>query len=296
MKRKTKQHRVLHGIGIMFGFFLLFAGVCLWYVFSFNPEFDRALLHVTGEGDFHVVWFPSESSDTVTIVLPADAVVAQEQMFNQYTLSSLWRFSRQPGSDRIILHKIVSRMLQIPVKDVIHDGEKSSVLAFPFPQTSLSYREFIYYYFRLKKESLTGNTTRYDISTDEYVVNMILPDGQRVQAINTDVVSRRLKHVFESQKLKEEALRISLLNSTGISGRAEKAADYFSRVGLFISQTGNVVGKYEPCSFSAKDSLEESYTARYLKTQYSCTFIPKSSDGPYDIELNIGTTLFPFGG
>lgn len=249
-----------------------------------------------------VYWWNNESGQFSQIILPANVYTDVIGEYSQYTLSAIWKLGLLDTKSQLLLNKTVSLVLNLPVKWYVSGsqispefkpGNNSYSYLFQSVFTNLPFPLYVFYA-RNKLFTDKSDMQVYDFTGPEYLNRHTLADGQEADFLNLEKIDAALSHDFESESIRKENLKIAVLNATDIPGLGDRMSKILSRLGIYVGTVSNITTPVVSCRIIGKTEALKTMTSRLIESVFGCVKETRTDDKPYDMEVLMGSGIFPF--
>jgi hypothetical protein len=290
--------------GLLAFVILIFIPVIVFII----PQKDAYFGVVSVSEPIEIYWWSGEENKFSIIRIPSEVLSEVDNRYDQYTLKSLWKLDRMEQGRPLILNRILSLTFRLPLKWYIDrqmpEDTANKGMKFPFSfnsgitlfsQNTTNMPLPLYLSFLWKKLFSNRQSTKIYILTaaDFYDVHT-LGDGRTVRYLNTDSIDSALSHDFEIISLRNDNLRIALFNASEIPGLGERFAKILDRIGIYVDTVSNRSAIPYPCVLSGNEKSLNSETAGIISDMFDCRRIVSREETPYDLEISVGSGVFPF--
>lgn len=305
------RHKRLRGryTAWVFGMVIVCLAVLVFLMVVFrSPPSGR--ISVVIASDPVILWsWDTYDGHAVIVTIPADTVVTSVHGYGQYALSSLWKFGGMDSRERGLFSQTISDIMAVPVpwyvgfsrSDVVKFSDPFDALGRIFaPSATLSYLggaektnmsliQFLTFV-RAFVGTSKGKTTVVNLSPDNAMTQVQLPDGSRVQGIDLARLDSVLVDDFEDTRVREEALHVAVYNATHIPTLGNRFARFLSHMGISVVIVGNS-DQYisSVCELRAGPANLRSMTAQSIRNAFGCTLVSVHQDeGRADLTVLVG--------
>jgi len=309
--RQSKRTFQTHTFTEKHRFWLLFSvfavGICLFAISSLfrgKPQEPFIAIAVAGN-PITVVYIDRTTNRTSLISMPPSTYIDACSSYGTYPVSSLWRLGEIEKKGGSILASSIGNALGIPIKFYI--GPRTFPDTPQDPQQHLSQM----FSFLTIPEFLVGNvktnmslatyvealrsvrnalpkTTILDLSRTYALSKRDIDDGSVVSAVNPDGADLVFRQTHELTALRDENIRVMIVNTTGVVGLGQKIARILSHVGMTIVGTESEDRKFDECEVTASPSVVSSLTVKTIVSYFSCGIRTSSDTGRADVVLRLG--------
>ncbi len=117
--------------------------------------------------------------------------------------------------------------------------------------------------------------------------HVTLPDQSRVMILNQSRLEQYLEHRFEDEQIHQEALLISVFNTTDTSNVASEFAQILTAIGGKVISTGNQKMPLGTCKLIVKTEKAKSKIIQFLQREYACSLELSQTD-PQEFSVYVG--------
>lgn len=283
-----------------------FSGVFLYLTFT-RPRL-YALTGVVIQSDPIILlsWHSIQKKLTI-FVLPSDIHIEATRGYGIYPLGSLWKLGEMDKTSGSVLVESIEELFAVPVRYYLGMKKESFRLSqdssdfirkifsfsniFPFIfhtyDTNIPFMEFI----RLVKIIVflrQDAVEVYSLRDMPLFEEKTLPDTTHIRVFDTKRIDAFTEDLFQDDRIRKEAVRISILNTTSLPRLGERVARMLGNVGANIVSVGNDTGReLEICEIEGNKDKLKSFTVRFAKVAYNCTEKETNSGGIADVIFRI---------
>lgn len=128
--------------------------------------------------------------------------------------------------------------------------------------------------------------TKFDLA--DQAVTLILADGSKAQSLDENVLDNILTGQFNEETLRDENLRVRVVNSTDVAGLGNKAARMLNNIGVSVVAVDSSPIPLSRCHMEAADKLRSSLTVRRITAIFGCQVETSAVSGRSDVDVVIG--------
>lgn len=250
---------------------------------------------------FLVFYREYQTGRTVLLTLPADTKITLTRQYGEYTLDAAWRLAIMEKKP-MLLRESLEEALGIPVRWYIGrsdgrllTGDESRTL-FSIPNVAgniysvhLTNMPFItLWQIARAYGSINPVRTRNIEITNDQLSLETLPDGSRVYALDSESVDRIYQHAFDMSQVRDEKLRVTVINTTDTPGLGQRAGRLMANLGIAVVRVNSEVSGQQSCSILSAKPLQTSHTVRVLADIYGCNWEESQSTDGADIIIRMG--------
>jgi hypothetical protein len=290
VRTRSRRHQRLgqrHLPRIFVWIFLLIIAVAaggLAYGFLTAPRYDFGVVEAVEP--ITVRWWINDEKRFIDIRLRPDARSDRVAAFSHYTFKGIWEFGLQPGNNPLELNKVLSRTLSLPLNWYMTPGNGATASNMPWASR-------IFYLWQQKFSDRKSWKT-IDLTDDGWYRSVRLADGTRAHITDTDKIAKRIGQEFEISQVRKENIRVSVINTSARSGLADDFAKILGNIGIYVGLVSSHPSSIDACLIRGETEKLESATARAVQTYFGCGTDMKRPDGPFDMEIFIGESVFPY--
>lgn len=234
-------------------------------------------------------------SKTLTwLTLPFNAYLFVPPDFGFYRLGAVWELGELEGKGEggKLLAKTLEEFLALPVDGYLKIPNFTLGFEKNFPRqnffsppifrnlkTNLSFFDLVKIWFFWQKAGF-GKNNFLDLTTETFFTDLVLPDGNKVKSPRPENLESLLENLFWEEKIREENLKIEILNATEQAGLAHAVARLLTHLGVTVINVGNIelesvkdtsLGKKCLLQPGVKNfNLQKSFTTQKLAKIFSC--------------------------
>jgi hypothetical protein len=128
----------------------------------------------------------------------------------------------------------------------------------------------------------------YELSQLDLLTKTELPDKTQAFTIDKDRLDSFCQNHFPERKIRLENLTIEVINSTPLSGLAERGARLLTNIGFEVVGTSNQEEEINQCIISGDSSLKEFYSTRRIEAIFGCRWQTSQEEKRADLVLILG--------
>jgi len=117
---------------------------------------------------------------------------------------------------------------------------------------------------------------------------LVLSDGSTALTLEREAVDSHLQDDFVENRIRDEAFRLEILNSTAVLGLGNRAGRVLSNIGSNVVNVGTLDGALTNCQIKTTAKAKNSLTVRRVAAFYSCQISLMSEEGRAEIEVILG--------
>ncbi len=285
-------------VGVIFFVLALTAVAIIVLQFTRRPVFRQTGILV---GDPMIVFSWDGRGKTLTLLtIPADTTVTGVHGSGEYTLDALWQLGRIDLHQRALLAQSIEDALGLPVPWYLASkSETQSVKQIFSLGNAFSYlkRDYdsnipVWLFFQWSWEF---SRLRPDKVVTIPLVNarsdVAMPDSTVAKVLDLDRTDNILSNSFEDDRLRSEALRTEVLNTTGTPTLGNRIGRLLGHMGVSVVSVGNDTPAVPRCQLFGSEQSLGSLTAAFIFTQYHCEKKLETESGKADLVLKIGREL-----
>lgn len=232
-----------------------------------------------------VASFDPQEQSLVFLTFPPQAHIEAGRGYGDYLIDSIYPLGEMEGKGRG--GSLLAQSLQENLGLVI-DGHATT---FKAGETK---KDFLTGLFNLLQNQGETNLSRWDVFRLWWAVGNIKEDRVRLLKLEAPLAPERLERMmsqyFGDEKIREEALTIAVLNATGQSGLATKAARIITNLGGRVIGLGDI--ENEKCQITSPRKDKNSHTVRRLVKIFGCPWAGENLLGQRaDVVLILGEMI-----
>lgn len=305
MERKKRLHHTKRGWGLLIGFLglLLIVVVALSFFLDKTPVVS---VSIASDPVLVVSWERVDNSFHIVSV-PSDTVIEGTHGFNRYSLESLWNMGTIEKRSATVFQESVEEFLGVPVSFYL-GGKNHQLLSKQDPMSSMheifSPKGIVSFYrgafasnmspvtfFRMAWAFMRvrpDNVQRVDLAPLR--ISETLPDGSEAFTIDPAAVDERLGTLFEETNLRQEAVSVSILNTTATPAIATRVARVLGHIGILVIAVGNDEPAISQCMMYGEKKQLQTATAARIADLYHCKMNEeKKSQSRADLTVRVGS-------
>lgn len=265
------------------------------FILFFRQSSDGAQTFVLLSDPVLVISRSRETRIATVVSVPSSLSFDGVRGYGRYSLSALYTLGSIDHVGGLLVRETLSEALAIPIdasigfKDerlhVSQDSRISSTITSFFCGivcvknillnatfiTDMTFFQYVQATFLLYGLSESDLRT-IDVTEKNITQNIVESDGMQVAMFDTKKYDSYFPNVFENNTIREEALRIRVVNATTTSGLGERFSRRLSRIGsLIISVESAEDRELLVCEIMGTKEVLRSKTAEYVQKTYGCT-------------------------
>ncbi len=249
---------------------------------------------------------PSQQKWT-RVQFPTSTHIAGIQGLGQYAVDSLWNIAATEGSPSAVVLGSLTDELGVPIE--YYAGENGKMWTKLSDQENIT---SIYFSFsgaiqRIFNKLHTNipiplyialmrsfrSTPAHTIATaflekGSGLSEKKLPDNSTILEFERDQFDSLTDNFFEDKQIRDEHLRIIVLNTTGRPFLGSRAARIIDRLGANIIQIGNENQVVDSCEISGTTEQLKSKTSQSISQLFGCEKKTLTEEGRADLTVRIG--------
>lgn len=234
----------------------------------------RSRMTVIVWGDPVAVWSWERPTGRFSVLtLPAETVIDASYGRGTYSLDSLWRLGDIEKRGGKLLAQSLEEALAIPINGFAADLRLADFLRYTFAKTF----------------ARAGSVTTIDGS--QFLKKRILADGSEELAFDSERFDRETQALFEDPRIRKEAMRVAIVNTTGSAGFAQRVGRLVGKLGALVVSVSSSERPSVECEVVGEKDALVTITAQVLVAQYSCLEKIGVGEGRADLTLYLGTAL-----
>jgi hypothetical protein len=313
MLRRPRYHTVslqpysrFTHIAIILCIFVL-SVVGLYYFFGSrllpNGRYSFVLL-----GDpVEVVSIDRERNDVVTIRFPKDTVVSGVSGLGDYRLDALWSVAATDASPAAVVLESLTDEVGVSIDRYIAqkgdiwkvrkvDGPVYPSVLSPFSlipylrhgfESNISFFEFVGLTRTLMDIDLS-KINEYDLAQKYGLSRQTSADNLDTVLFDRDSFDRMTENVFQDTDIRQEGLRVAVLNTTGKELLGTRVARIVSKLGAHVIQVGNDVNLAVSCDLVGTKASLQSKTAQTIRLVFGCISHVTDQTEQADLTIRVG--------
>jgi hypothetical protein len=292
---------------IVLGVISVFLVVCCCFIYSaFRDTPKEPFIGVAVLGNpVTIVYIDRTTKHTSLISLPSSTFIDASSSYGTFPVSSLWRFGEIEKKGGQIFASSLGTTLGIPIKyylglrnftDTPTSAQDNlsnifNVLNIPKIMTrNLETNMPLATYVEVTgavRDSLVTSTI-LDLSKTFALSETELSDGTKASKVNAEGADLVFRQTHELNVLRQENIRVSVVNTTGVSGLGQKVARVLSHAGITVVDTGSEEKQFETCEVTAGKDVLTSLTVKSIVSFLSCSVRTSDDTGKVEVVLRLG--------
>ncbi len=284
MKHHTAHHHATFSI-----FYLLFI-ICLlviggyffylWQTGKFG-KFDRFNMVLQGS-PVRLASLNISTKTAVVVNLPDDLYIPEVlPSYGGYPISSVYNVGMLDKKGAVVLSDTVSGYMGVPVDGFAKYAGKLTDPRFLFVMNSnLNFLDRV-------RLIIAWLGVRFDkvavVDVGSMAVPLILADGSLAQSVDKEVLDNVLSQKFLEEKIRDEGLRIEVINSTAVIGLGAKVARVLTNIGASVVNVGSGTEVLNQCE--VRSEKIDYVTVRRMAEVFSCKIIAGNNSSRADVSL-----------
>ncbi len=303
MKHKTSHQRGGENPTALLLRVLLFvvvgvlAGYVVWGFHSSKvSRFDRFNVVVSASNTF-VISVNPKAATASKVGLPDDLYVSSvAHGYGQYTITKVFDVGQLDRRGGEVLSDTVSDYLGIPIDGYvrlpktasgeIHNVFSAVMFAVQARQTDLSFFDRILFAWSLAR-------MRYDkvdvVDLGKSASPLLLADGSTGVGLEKEVVDSLLVDEFLETKIRQEDLRIQVVNSTEYAGLGSRGARILTNIGMKVVSVDTTDLPVDKCQLRMDPKLKNSITVLRIESVFACEVGSPVNGAKGDVVVVLGT-------
>lgn len=298
MVTARKHERLGYRYGRLVGAIFFVLAVCLLAVFVLlrvqGPLFRQTAVLVN---DPMVVFsWDGRHKNLTLITIPADTTISGVHGAGFYTLDALWQLGRIDSRQRLLLMQSLEDSLGLPISWYIHGATLKQTFSFGNTIAYLKgdystnvppwlFFSWSWAFGGLRPDKITT------ISLESARSDVPMPDGTVSKILDLDRTDVLLSNIFEDERLRAEAIRTEVLNTTGTPTLGGRIGRLLGHMGVSVVSVGNDSPPLAQCELSGSKISLTSLTALFIEGQYHCEKKEIGETRVADLVLRIGRDL-----
>ncbi|MBI5620336.1 LytR C-terminal domain-containing protein [Candidatus Gottesmanbacteria bacterium] len=280
--------------------FVSFFGWIIWSIGTAFP-YERTTIVIAGDPVRIVSWNSVRKKVTILNV-PADVRITGAQDVGLLPIGSLERLESLDGQKKDIYRRSLSLAFAVPIRGALRRGEPTQTVGealapsfsslwatFPVKRSGIS----MALRFRLWWSLLwirPDAIVEFD-AVKLGMTNLIqLPDGSSARVLDPDTYDTRSAGLFELDGIRQEELRVRVINTTGVAGRGAAFARILSHAGFSVVALENDEDAQPNCSFQSNTGRPHHESKRFLEDTLGCRYLESTgTDADVDITVRLGS-------
>lgn len=301
-KRKKRTVSRLHIAFV--AFFIVVIGVAGLRSVQKHPRLPSHTAVVLVGEPFTLLHINYNSGQLTTIHIPDDTVIQAAHDYGEYSVKALWKLDQMEQRNGELFRESLEQAFGMPIPYIAyhtHDDKSktkdatelmrlASLLSFRSKKikTNMSLSQYIDIVIRYKSIS-SDNRRLIDLYTSSVVSDHVRGDGETVLLFDEKRFDALYSQWFEDEKIREEALRISIYNTTDIQGLGHKMERVLVRAGALIYTVDNDFTPRHTCELSGRPEVLSSNTVKFLLSYFQCEIVmTEDYDSTSDVSVWIG--------
>lgn len=291
------RRRIYERLGLRFGrilvIFSLFCTVLLAVFFSFAPPLRKPSFRTTMvivANPMVILSWDRLRRTIVTIRIPSNVTIEGVHGYGAYSLEALWKLGFIDKSEDDLLATSLEEILGVPIPFFLGYSQRDSYIQmgagidglkqyFRFT-TLLSYLRGMYRS-NIPLSSLAMLTwyvgfyrpdqlSEIDLLKSYGVTSYKLADGSSSVSVDPARLDILIGTLFEDERIRKEALRVAVYNTTQTSALGNRIARLLNHMGALVIEVGNSDLSVDRCIVSTKGSILQSFTVAFIARHYGC--------------------------
>lgn len=302
-ERIGKRYAHIFSIRALMAFVLSFILFVLTiYFFTYQDSYTNFVLLT----DDIYYFYQGQGVNTANVIfIPNELYIETEGGYGIYPVKSLAELDNNEKADGSIISKTIEKNLALPVsyvfnfKDTVRSqnpsGNIKQIFTFKnlFNPRSLSLNNFISLLQSIRmffhiKFTPDENINYFYLNKIPSTSEMILPDGRKINLIDSSKLDLVLEQNFEIPAIRAENYSISVFNASDKPGYATQVARLIDHLGFYVTSTENYSEAKSGCIIKIKKFQLKTESYKILKRIFHCSLEEPDSNTESDIGLIIG--------
>ncbi len=258
------------GVGVGFGA-IVFLGVK-----GEKLNFGRVNIAVSGEQTV-VFSINSRDREVTAVVIPNDVFLTEvAHGYGRFQVGKVYQAGEVDKRGGVVFKDTLQEYLGIAVDRYIKVAGKPAAEPKEF-FLSLNYlfpKETDLTLFERLKTAYTVSRVRFDrvetVELEGVLEPVLLPDGSTARTLEKDKLDQILRGKFTETPIRNENLRVEVINSTTYSGLGNRAARILENSGVTVVNVGTVPLALEKCQLQVELKNRESETIKRINSIFNC--------------------------
>lgn len=246
---------------------------------------------------------PNKADKVLLFILPENLSLTVPYGYGIYRSDAVWKLS-ELESNPALVRDTYTDLFGVPVQGIIGATLEQAVVYDPVHQASdlgrmiqlgegssfLKLSEQLKLMIDLKFLS-ARRLLVYDVRNQPLYDTMTLPGGSEVFQVNPNRWDNFLSQKFEESKIREEALTVTILNSTATSGLGQKFARFVSAIGGKVLKVANETSDIKTCQLRVGETNRQKLLIRFLSSEFGCALASLSETNEVDLVVIVGESF-----
>lgn len=294
-------HRYLrHFIITILGLIVAITGFAVWKMTATMQE-ERTTIIITSDPMYIVSWDDKRHYLTL-FMLPGEMYIDATRGVGSYPVASIRKLEVMDKTKKGLLRESMEDALGLPIRGVVDGGRgdtspvklvKDALSPFYFSAWSrgdgitLSLRFRLWYILTFVRPD---EVTIVDLSAANGGIyrSETLPDGSVVRVFDDRRFDALFGQTLEEHTIRQEGLRVRVVNATDIVGLGNRAARIISHAGMVVIMVESETPALMACTVTASKSLWDSKSVSFMKTFFNCNVDSGSDDEQAEITIRLG--------
>ncbi len=302
-RKKGKSHRVLFiFIAVLF---LVFIGVgIIAFGSSLNSGRQWRTNIVFNTSPPVLLSYPVNKEDKILLfILPENLSLQVPYGYGTYEIESLWGLARLENRPMLVRDSFTD-LFGIPVSGMIGatrthpvslnpdhlTTELSQVIKLGESDSYMKLTEQLRYALDLRF-LVTKRLLQYDLRSQPLYETVTLPGEAEAVLVNPNKWDSFLAQKFEEVKIREEALTVTIKNTTSVSGIGQKFARFVASIGGKILRVGNEESDINKCQLRLAEVNRTKLLVRFLMEEFGCTISDRLETDEEEVVVIIGQSF-----
>lgn len=288
MRRGLPRSAPVNPLGLLFLILALIVGLAgfwLWQTGKFG-KFERFNLVIATEPVTLVSLDKSSGSATV-VSLPSDLQIFEVvPNYGAYPISAVYKLGQLDNRGGQVLSWTVGELLGVPVDGyLVKSGSKLGPDLVWASASNLNFLDRVRFAFEFWRVRF-DKTNKVDLG--KMAEPLVLADGATGRAVEKTALDSFLAGDFVEANLRNEGLRVEVVNSTPTSGLGQRAARVLTNIGVEVISVGSSTDFLPNCEVWVRKKDQGTQTVKRLTNIFSCKVVVKEELDRADVSLVLG--------
>lgn len=126
------------------------------------------------------------------------------------------------------------------------------------------------------------------VALADFAEPLVLADGSMAISAEKEVLDSKLQGDFTESRVRNEAFRLEMINSTSVLGLGNRASRILTNIGANVVNVGTTEGLISGCQIQASSKARSSMTVARVANIFSCQIVSGSDQGRAEIVVLLG--------
>jgi hypothetical protein len=237
----------------------------------------------------------STGGRAVVVVVPEDFYVTQvAHGYGQYRVSKIYSVGELDHRGGKVLKDSVAGLLGVPVDSFVQSPRPFKDLRSFFVDWQFIFSDKsdigIWDRVRLVHAIMFMRFDKIEtIDLSNHTNEITLADKTKAEFLSSSEIDYFLNDLFAERIIEQENLRVSVVNSTDVSGLGSMAGRILENIGLLVISVESRQAPVSQCIINSSEKLENSLTVKRIAKIFDCRTDVSQGNGRSDVEVVIGT-------